>query len=295
MIVSDLAATLQSSPAIFLTAVALLGLTVGSFLNVVILRLPVMLERQWHRQSREFLQLDVPKEQSEQFNLAAPSSRCPHCGHRITALENVPVLSYLLLRGRCSECRAPISARYPLIEAATAVLSVVAAWHFGFGPQTAAALVLTWILIALAVIDFDHKLLPDVLTLPLMWLGLLLSLGSVFIDPHTSLIGAAAGYLSLWLVFKLFKLATGKEGMGYGDFKLLAALGAWMGWQLLPVVVMLSSVVGAVVGIALIALRGRDRSIPIPFGPYLASAGWLALLWGHELLNAYLRWAGLGA
>jgi len=295
MIVSDLAATLQASPAIFLTAVALLGLAVGSFLNVVILRLPVMLERQWHRQSREFLQLDVPEEQSEPFNLAAPSSRCPHCGHRITALENIPVLSYLVLRGRCSECRAPISARYPLIEVTTAVLSVVAAWHFGFGPQTAAALVLTWTLVALAVIDFDHKLLPDVLTLPLMWLGLLLSLGSVFIDPHTSIIGAAAGYLSLWLVFKLFKLATGKEGMGYGDFKLLAALGAWMGWQLLPVVVMLSSVVGAVVGIALIAFRGRDRSIPIPFGPYLASAGWLALLWGHDLLNAYLRWAGLGA
>ena len=295
MIGSDLVTTLQSSPATFLTAVALLGLIVGSFLNVVILRLPVMLERQWSRQSREFLQLDVPAEESEAFNLAAPSSRCPHCGHRITALENIPVLSYLLLRGRCSECRAPISARYPLIEAATAVLSVVVAWHFGFAPQTAAALVLTWILIALAAIDFDHKLLPDILTLPLMWLGLLLSLGTVFIDPHTSLIGAAAGYLSLWLVFKLFKLATGKEGMGYGDFKLLAALGAWMGWQLLPVVVMLSSVVGAVVGIALIALRGRDRSIPIPFGPYLASAGWLALLWGHDLLNAYLRWAGLGA
>ncbi len=295
MILSNLASVLQSNPAVFLTVIALLGLMVGSFLNVVILRLPVMLERQWHLQSREFLQLDVPEDNPEPFNLASPPSRCPQCGHRITALENIPLLSYLFLRGKCSQCRTPISLRYPLVEAATGVLSVIVAWQFGFTLQTAAALILTWVLIALAVIDFDHKLLPDLLTLPLMWLGLLLSLGNVFVDVRTSLIGAAAGYLSLWLIFKLFKLVTGKEGMGYGDFKLLGALGAWMGWQILPVVVMLSSVVGAVVGIALITFRGRDRNIPIPYGPYLAAAGWLALLWGHDLISAYLHWAGLSA
>jgi leader peptidase (prepilin peptidase)/N-methyltransferase len=240
--------------------------------------------------------LELPEEDEksrEPFDLIRPRSRCPHCGHRITALENIPVLSYLVLRGRCSGCGAAISWRYPVVELVTAVLSVIVAWRFGFSWQTAALLPLTWALIALSLIDFDHKLLPDSIIFPFLWGGLILSLFGFFTDPKSAIIGTAAGYLSLWSIFQLFKLLTGKEGMGYGDFKLLALFGAWQGWQYLLQIVLLSSLVGAVIGILLVTLRNRDRSIPIPFGPYLATAGWISLLWGEQINLIYLQWAGL--
>lgn len=289
----ELIALLAQHPMLLMLAVFLLGLLVGSFLNVVAYRLPVMLERDWKRQCVEYLHPDQPQEPAERFNLIVPRSRCPACGHRITAVENIPVLSWLLLRGKCSACGVRISPRYPSVEFITALLSAVVAWKLGWGWPLAAALVFTWAMIALSLIDFDHKLLPDAITLPLLWLGLLLSLGTVFVDMRASIIGAAAGYLSLWSVYQLFRLVTGKEGMGYGDFKLLAAIGAWLGWQALPVTILLSSLVGAVVGIGLILIRGRDRNIPIPFGPYIAAAGWLAMLWGKDITDAYLRFAGL--
>ncbi|NIP73413.1 MAG: prepilin peptidase [Gammaproteobacteria bacterium] len=284
---------LQQSPIALAAAAFVFGLLVGSFLNVVIHRLPLMLERQWHAQCRELLEQNTAAEADEPFNLVVPRSRCPQCGHKISALENVPILSYLFLRGRCAGCGAPISPRYPIVELVTGLLSGIVAWHLGFSPETAAALVLTWTLIALSVIDLDHQILPDAITLPVLWLGLALSLGAVFADPRDSIIGALSGYLALWAVFWVFKWATGKEGMGYGDFKLLGMLGAWMGWQLLPLVVILSSLVGAVTGIGLIALQGRDHRVPIPFGPFLAAAGWIALLWGSEITQAYLRWSGI--
>jgi leader peptidase (prepilin peptidase) / N-methyltransferase len=285
---------LQAQPVLFTGVVFVLGLLVGSFLNVVIHRLPRMLEAEWRSQCQELLGAGAPAEPARRVSLLWPPSHCPQCERPIRPWENVPVVSYLLLKGRCRGCSAPISGRYPAVELATALLSAIVAWHFGWGWESAFALVLTWSLIALSVIDFDHQILPDNITLPLVWLGLLLSLGGLFTTPQASIIGAAAGYLSLWLVFHAFKLLTGKEGMGYGDFKLLAVFGAWLGWQALPVVILLSSLVGAVVGISLIVLRGRDRNIPIPFGPYLAAAGWLALLWREEMVGAYLRWAGLG-
>lgn len=294
----DLFNLLAQHPALLIGTVFLFGLLVGSFINVVAYRLPVMMDRDWRRQCLEYLHPDEPAAEGERFDLITPRSRCPSCGHRITALENIPVLSYLFLRGACSACGTRISPRYPIVEFATALLSAVVAWKFvqdggGWGWPLAAALIFTWALIALSLIDFDHKLLPDAITLPLLWLGLLLSLGGVFTDMRSSIIGAAAGYLSLWSVYQLFRLLTGKEGMGFGDFKLLAAIGAWLGWQALPVTILLSSLVGAVVGIALILIRGRDRNIPIPFGPYIAAAGWLALLWGEDITQAYLRFAGL--
>jgi leader peptidase (prepilin peptidase)/N-methyltransferase len=286
---------LQSYPAAFVAVAAVLGLVVGSFLNVVIYRLPLMLQRQWHAQCEELLEQSSADASAAapDFNLIVPRSQCPHCRHQISALENIPLVSYLFLKGRCSSCGTRIPFRYPVVEAVTGILSAVVAWHFAFTLQAAGALALTWALIPLSVIDFDHKLLPDSITLPLLWLGLLLSLLAVFVDPASSIIGAATGYLSLWTVFHVFRLATGKEGMGYGDFKLLAVFGAWMGWKILPVVIILSSLVGAMVGIFLILFRGRDRNIPIPFGPYLAVAGWIALLWGEDIVNAYLRWAQL--
>ena len=270
-----------------------LGLLIGSFLNVVAYRLPQMMEREWKQQCLEYLHPDQPIEPADRFDLVIPRSKCPACGHRITALENVPVLSYLFLRGKCSACETRISLRYPIVELATALLSAVVAWKLGWGWPLAAGLIFTWALIALSLIDFDHKLLPDSITLPLLWLGLLLSLYPVFVDMRASILGAAAGYLSLWSIYQLFRLVTGKEGMGFGDFKLLAAIGAWLGWQALPVTILLSSLVGAVVGIGLILVRGRDRNIPIPFGPYIAAAGWLAMLWGEDITQAYLRFAGL--
>ena len=282
---------LEQNPAFFIGTLFVLGLMVGSFLNVVIYRLPLMMERDWQAQYQEYLG-ESPAEEAP-LNLAQPPSRCPHCNHKIRFYENIPVLSYLWLRGKCSSCQAAISIRYPLIELLTGVLSAVIAWHFGFGPQAGAALLITWALIALSMIDVDHQLLPDSITLPLLWLGLALSLFPVFADMRSSLIGAIAGYLSLWTVYQLFKLVTGKEGMGFGDFKLLAALGAWMGWQALPVIVLLSSAVGALLGGAMIVIQGRDRAQPIPFGPYLAIAGWIALLWGEQISDAYLRWSGM--
>ena len=270
-----------------LAAIAgLLGLCVGSFLNVVIHRLPKIMEQEWLAQCAELRGESVSTAAS--LSLAKPRSRCPACGHQITSMENIPVLSYLLLRGKCAGCGTTISPRYPIIEVLTAVLSAYAAWHFGPTLQTVGALILIWCLIALAAIDFDTQLLPDAITLPLLWLGLVFNLMDTYVDIPAAVVGAMAGYLALWTVFWLFKLATGKEGMGYGDFKLLAALGAWLGWQMLPTIILLSSVVGAVVGIALIVVARRGRNVPIPFGPYLAAAGGIALFWGPQLTRNYL-------
>ncbi len=285
---------LAANPAVFATVAGLFGLAIGSFLNVVIYRLPLMLERQWRAQCAEITgQAAAPE--GESISLSKPRSRCPSCSVQIRAIHNIPVLSYLALRGRCASCNAPISPRYPLVELATAVVTGVVAWHFGFGCQAALALIFSWYLIAMTGIDVDRQLLPDVLTLPLMWLGLLASLWpSVgMASPRDALIGAAAGYLVLWSVFQAFRLATGKEGMGYGDFKLFAAIGAWLGWQMLPLVLLLSAVVGAAVGITLILARRHGRGVPIPFGPYLAGAGWIAMLWGQPIIERYLGVAGL--
>lgn len=270
----------------------LLGLCIGSFLNVVIHRLPKMMEQEWQAQCAE-LQGEGGATAAEQLSLAKPRSRCPACGHQITALENVPLISYLfVLRGKCSGCHASISPRYPIIEALTGLLSAYVAWHFGPTLQAAGALVLVWSLIALAAIDLDTQLLPDSITLPLLWLGLTLNLWGAFADLPSAVVGAILGYLALWSVFWLFKLATGKEGMGYGDFKLLAALGAWLGWQMLPAIILLSSVVGAIVGISLIVATRHGRNVPIPFGPYLAAAGGIALFWGESITRSYLGLIG---
>jgi leader peptidase (prepilin peptidase) / N-methyltransferase len=281
-------ALLAQSPAIYIALALLLGLLIGSFLNVVIYRVPIMLEREWRAQSAE-----PPAEPP--FNLLVPRSACPNCKARIRAAHNVPLLSWLLLRGRCAQCQAPISVRYPIVELLCGLLSAAVAWKFGFCWQGLAALLVTWYLIALTGIDLDHQLLPDSLTLPLLWAGLLSSLWwtpgnthSLPVSPTASITGAVAGYLSLWSVYQLFKLATGKEGMGYGDFKLLAALGAWLGWRMLLPIVLCSAAVGAVVGIGLIISKRRDRGIPIPFGPFLAAAGWLAMMWGPEWVAGYL-------
>ncbi|MEE8429116.1 MAG: A24 family peptidase [Gammaproteobacteria bacterium] len=285
---------LQSNMALWVSIAAILGLVVGSFLNVVIHRLPLMMEREWTEQYQELAgepNQNTVKEAQAPINLLTPGSQCPHCGYRIRAWENIPVISYLLLQGRCSNCQVKISVRYPIVELIAGLLSAIVAWHFGFGWQAVAAMLLSWSLIALSAIDIDHQLLPDAITLPLLWAGLTISLFPVFIESPASILGALAGYLCLWIIYHLFKLITGKEGMGYGDFKLLAALGAWMGWGALPIVVLLSSVVGAIAGITMIVVRGRDRQVPIPFGPYLAAAGWLTLLWGQLISDTYLRWA----
>jgi leader peptidase (prepilin peptidase)/N-methyltransferase len=277
---------------LWLTGGLLLGLAVGSFLNVVIHRLPRMLEHDWRAQCAELNGEPAPSGQPP-YNLLKPPSTCPSCGHRIRAWENIPLISYLLQRGRCTACGTAISLRYPVVELVTGVFSVVAVWQLGPGIQAVAALPLVWGLIALTFIDYDTQLLPDQITLPLLWLGLLFNINGLYVDLQTAVIGAAAGYLSLWLVFQLFRLLTGKEGMGYGDFKLLALLGAWLGWTVLPQVVLVSSLVGAVVGISLVLLRRHDRQQPIPFGPYLAAAGLIALLWGEQLNRLYLDFAGL--
>jgi len=280
---------LESSRLFFLLACGALGLVVGSFLNVVIYRLPLMMETAWNRECREHAGISADTDEQQRFNLLTPASRCPQCDHRISALENIPLISYLFLKGRCSGCGTSISIRYPAVELATAILSVVTALHFGYSLQTVAALGFTWALIALFLIDFDHQILPDSITLPLLWTGLLLSLFNLFVDSHNSIVGAIAGYLALWTIFHAFKLLTGKEGMGYGDFKLLGALGAWVGWQSLPVVILFSSVVGAAIGISLILFKGRDHSQPMPFGPFLAAAGWMTLLWGNDIIRLYLQ------
>ncbi|TKD38826.1 prepilin peptidase [Azotobacter chroococcum] len=270
----------------------LLGLVVGSFLNVVIHRLPKMMLRDWQAQAREVLELpgEVP---GEPFNLLLPHSHCPHCGYQIRPWENIPLLGWLALRGRCSACKARIGARYPLVELACGLLSAHVAWHYGFGWQAGAMLLLGWGLLAMSLIDYDHQLLPDSLVLPLLWLGLILNNFGLFVSLEDALWGAVAGYLSLWSVYWLFKLLTGKEGMGYGDFKLLAMLGAWGGWQILPLTILLSSLVGAVLGILILRLRKAESGTPIPFGPFLALAGWIALLWGEQITGSYLQFAGL--
>jgi leader peptidase (prepilin peptidase)/N-methyltransferase len=287
---------LRESPALFLATMGGLGLLVGSFLNVVIYRLPRMLERQWRADCAAIVEPATPPAPPgspiERFNLLVPRSRCPHCGHLITARDNVPLVSYALLGGRCRACRARIPTRYPLVEALGGTVAVLVGSHFGFGWPALFAAIFSWALIAAAVIDFDTQLLPDAITLPLMWLGIVANSTGMYVDLATSVYGAIAGYLMLWLVYWVFKFTTGKEGMGYGDFKLLAMIGAWAGWQALPFVILSASLVGAVVGLALIAFRGHDRAKPIPFGPYLATAGWLALPWG-ERLSRFVLGGGL--
>ncbi len=274
-------------PAVLPWLCLVIGLCVGSFLNVVIHRLPRIMQRDWELQCAE-LRGEKPAEQ-EPFNLALPRSRCPACAHPITALQNIPIASYLALRGKCAACGVRISLRYPLIEALSGLASAYAAWHFGFGLGAFAAMAFCWCMIALAFVDFDTQLLPDSITLPLVWAGLLLNLAGTFADLGSAVIGATAGYLALWSVYWGFKIATGKEGMGFGDFKLLAAVGAWLGWQMLPLVVLASSFVGAIVGIALMLFAKHGRNVPIPFGPYLAVAGAVALFWGKPLTYAYLK------
>ncbi|MDP8984751.1 MAG: A24 family peptidase [Pseudomonadota bacterium] len=322
---NDLAALLVGSPALFAGCLFVIGLVVGSFLNVVIYRLPIMLEREWRAQAADLLPVSdhattVAAAPAERFTLSAPRSACPSCKAPINPWQNIPVVSWLALKGRCGSCKAGISVRYPVVELGTGLLSAWVAWHFGAGVPAACAIVITWALIALTGIDIDHQLLPDGITLPLLWAGLLAAVAfgagapggasasmlsiTAFptpapafavlpVSPRDAIIGAAAGYLSLWLVFHGFRLATGKEGMGYGDFKLFAALGAWLGWKLLPLIIVLSAATGAVYGISMIALRGRDKAAPMPFGPYLAAAGWLAMMYGDSWVNAYLRVSGL--
>jgi leader peptidase (prepilin peptidase) / N-methyltransferase len=308
---NDLAALLTDYVAVFAGSVFLLGLIIGSFLNVVIYRLPIMLERDWRAQAAELLTTDsngTPSASTTQstaqvtdrFTLSTPRSACPACKAPIKAWQNIPVVSWLLLRGRCASCKTKISIRYPLVELSTGLLSAWVAWHFGFGAPAACGLLITWTLIALTGIDIDHQLLPDGITLPLMWAGLLAAVivGPIAGSPiptsaHDAIIGAASGYVSLWLVYHAYRLITGKIGMGHGDFKLFAALGAWLGWKLLPLVILLSATTGAVLGILLIVLRGRDRAAPLPFGPYLAAAGWIAMMYGDAMLDGYLRVSGL--
>lgn len=280
---------LSYEPTLVIFIVGVWGLIVGSFLNVVIYRLPIMMEREWRKQCAELLGQSPP--QLPPFNLVQPRSQCPHCGHPITVLENIPMVSYLWQRGRCTACQQPISIRYPLIEATSAGLAIITAWHFGWGWPLAGALILTWALIAASMIDFNHQLLPDDIVLPLLWLGLLCNFWEIYTTLQASVLGALAGYLILWSVYWVFKLITGKEGLGYGDFKLLAMLGAWTGWSQLPVIILMSSFVGSLVGISLIFWRGHHRNAPIPFGPYLAAAGWISLLWGTTLTQAYWSWS----
>ncbi len=270
----------------FITVSVIFGLIVGNFLNVVIYRLPKMMEREWRRHCQELKGEEVATETT--YSLVVPRSACPKCAHKISALENIPVISFLFLRGKCSGCKTPISVRYPLVEALTGALAGLVAWQFGYSSLTVAAWVFTFALIALTFIDFDTFLLPDDITLPLLWLGLLYNLNGGFTLIQSAVIGAVAGYLILWSVYWLFKLVTGKEGMGYGDFKLLAAIGAWVGWQLLPAVILLSSLIGSIIGIGLIILAKRGRNVPMPFGPYLALGGIAALFWGPQLARFYM-------
>jgi leader peptidase (prepilin peptidase)/N-methyltransferase len=314
--VTDIISVFEHAPALLYLTTALFGLAVGSFLNVLILRLPRIMEQEWREECSELLALEQtaqPQEETAErtdssrtpqqsknnastrrLGLSRPNSHCPSCGTAIRALDNIPIVSWLRLHGRCRACNAKISVRYPLVEALTALLSVVVVWQLGPTIAALAALLLTWGLVGLAFIDLDTQLLPDSLTLPLLWLGLLLSLGGTFTDPASAILGATAGYLLLWLVFQAFRVTTGKEGMGRGDFKLLAVFGAWLGWQAVPQIIMLSALPGAVVGVALIASGRQQAGQPIPYGPFLAIAGWISLLWGEAITGAYLNWAGLG-
>jgi len=288
---------MSESATVFIVVVFAFTLLIGSFLNVVIHRLPIMMEREWREQADEITMTPSEHEIPEgRFDLVAPRSRCPSCGALITAWQNIPVISYLFLKGRCAKCKTSISVRYPLVELMTALLAATVAWHFGAGWEALMAITLTIALVTIAMIDADTQLIPDAIVLPLMWVGLAMSLfhpmmpgaQTLFISPSDAIVGAMAGYLTLWSIYWLFKLVTGKDGMGYGDFKLLAALGAWLGWQHLHIVILMSAVVGAVVGLSLMAFRNHERSTPIPFGPYLAAAGWITMLWGHDIWNLYL-------
>ena len=278
---------------LFLSVATGLGLLVGSFLNVVIIRVPRRMEHDWKLQCESLLDIEPAEPAAPPAGIVQGRSFCPHCKTKIKAVDNIPVISFLLLRGQCSTCRQPISIRYPVTEAFTGFLFFIVAWHFGPGTQCVAAMIMTSLLIAMSGIDLDHQLLPDSLTLPLLWLGLILSLHSLFISAPEAILGAAVGYLFLWTVYHLFKLVTGKEGMGYGDFKLLAALGAWLGWQQLPLVVFISSLLGAITGLTLILIRRHERGKPLPFGPFIAGAGWVAFLWGRDIINAYFEFSGL--
>lgn len=285
----------SSSPALFIVVVVLLALLVGSFLNVVIYRLPLMMQREWRLQADEIVAEPGPELPDGPFNLVLPRSRCPSCGEQIAAANNIPVVSWLILRGKCANCKSPISMRYPAIEAMTALLTGMVAWRFGFGVEALAAIVLTWVLIAICFIDIDHQLIPDSMSMPLIWIGLFLSLfhpmsGSemLFVAPKDAIVGALAGYLSLWSVNYLFRMIRGKDGMGYGDFKLLAALGAWLGYQMLPMIILVSAAVGATIGIGMIIFLKHDRRVPIPYGPYLATAGWVAMMWGPAIMDRYM-------
>lgn len=288
---SDLITTFELYPLSFYLTVFTVSLAIGSFLNVVIYRFPKMLEQGWYQECREFLAdeiKDIPAKKIQQINLSKPDSTCPNCGHKIRYYENIPVISWLFLRGKCSQCKTNISFRYPVIEASTAFLSLLVAFHYGLTPLTFYVLILTWGLICLTMIDFDHMLLPDQITYPLLWLGLLVNLNSAIVPLEQAVIGAISGYMSLFSIFWLFKLITGKEGMGHGDFKLLAVFGAWMGWQLLPLLILMASAVGAVIGISLMVFKNHSREQAIPFGPYLAIAGWICLLWGDGIWQWYL-------
>ena len=277
----------------------IIGLLVGSFLNVVIHRLPIMLKQQWRKDCLLFLAdngdvaAGTDNTEEQRINLLVPRSMCPHCGHAVSAWENIPLLSYFLLRGKCRYCNEPISPRYPAVELLSALIALAIVFRFGPTLPCAMALALSWALICLAFIDYDHQYLPDNITLPFLWLGLIVNLDGIFTDIESALIGAMVGYIILWTIYKLFKVATGKEGMGYGDFKLLAMLGAWLGWQMLPAIILLSSLVGAVVGISLVVSGRHARGKPISFGPYLAMAGWLTLIAGERINEAYLQWVGL--
>jgi len=279
------------SPSLFIVVLFVIGVVVGSFLNVVVYRLPIIMQNQWIASSREIL--DLPAEDKPIFNLIAPNSTCPKCGHKIKPLENIPIISYLVLGGRCSACKTKISVIYPMVELATGLITALIAWYFGVSYLTCALVVLSWSLIAMSLIDIKHQILPDNIVLPMLWLGLIINQFNIFTDLSSALIGAIAGYMSLWLVYWVFKLITGKDGIGYGDFKMLAMFGAWGGWQLLPLIILLSSVVGAILGIIILKSRKLDcETTTIPFGPYLAIAGLIALIWGDRIIYSYASWIG---
>jgi leader peptidase (prepilin peptidase)/N-methyltransferase len=281
----------QQHPFFFYTVVTIFGLLIGSFLNVVIYRLPKMMEQEWRNECSLLLEISPPTNANNKYNLVFPGSSCPHCNSKISPLENIPIISFILLRGKCKNCNVKISWRYPLIELSSSLFALFIAIQFGLSIQTVLALLFTWSLLTLSVIDIDHKLLPDNITLPFLWIGIICNMFGYFTDIYSSLFGAIFGYLILWFVYIAFKVITGKEGMGHGDFKLLAMLGAWMGWQYLPLIIILSSLLGSIIGLSLIMLKLHNRTQPIPFGPYLALAGWIALIFGVPLNSLYINWA----